>query len=66
MGDAQAAFNRALRRRPPKEQATIRQAELARLDDMAKRVRDNKELTADAVSRKLKAVDRLRTLLLAP
>ena len=66
VSEAQAGFNRALRRRTPKEQASIREAELGRLDDMAQRVRDNKELTADAVARKLKAVERLRTLLLAP
>ena len=64
--EATAAFNRALRRRPPKEQESLRQAELARLDGMAERVRENKELTADDVARRLGTVDRLRSRLLAP
>jgi AraC-like DNA-binding protein len=64
--EAPAAFNRALRRRPPKEQAAVRDAELARLDSMAQRVRENKELTAADAARRLGVVDRLRARLLAP
>lgn len=45
--EAPAAFNGALRRRPPKEQDVLRKAELARRDEMAQRVRDNKELSAE-------------------
>jgi hypothetical protein len=66
VGEVPAAFNRALRRRPPKEQAALRKAELARLEAMAQRVRENKDLTAADAARKLGVVDRLRTRLLAP
>ena len=61
-----AAFNRALRRRPPQEQEALRRAELARLDAMTQRVRENKELTAEDAARKLDTVGRLRARLLAP
>lgn len=65
-GQVPAAFNRALRRRPPQEQEVLRQAESARLDAMAQRVRENKELSAEDAARKLDIVDQLRTRLLAP
>jgi hypothetical protein len=64
--EAPVAFNRALRRRPPREQEALRKAELIRLDALAQRVRENKELTAADAARRLKAVERLRTRLSAP
>jgi hypothetical protein len=64
--EASVAFNRALRRRSSKEQEVLRKAELGRLDEMARRVRENNELTPDDTERRLEAVDRLRARLLAP
>lgn len=66
LSEAPKAFNRALRRRSAAEQDTLTQAETARLDDLELKVRSDKALSADDSQKKLKAVDRLRTLSLAP
>lgn len=63
--EAHEAFQRALRRRPIREQSTLRVEELRRLDLLARRIETNPNLTADALARKLRALDRLRDRLLA-
>jgi transcriptional regulator len=64
--EAPTAFNRALRRRTKKEQAALGKAEIARLDQLEKTVRADADLGDVETARKLKAVDRLRSLTLAP
>jgi len=63
--DALAAFNRGIRSRPAKELATLRKAELKRLDTLAKRVKARAELGADDIAVRLKRVERIRVELLA-
>jgi hypothetical protein len=63
--DAVLAFNRALRRRPPDEQDGLRRAEVARLDRWELRIRDDEQLDEATTERKLRAIARLRTRLLA-
>ncbi len=65
VSEANAAFNRALRRRPVEEQAVIRAAEESRLDSLADAVRGKEELAQGDVDRRLRAIDRLRAALLA-
>ena len=62
---ANDAFNRALRRKPPGERESLRRQELARLDTMAEGVRASQELGPDDVARRLRIVERLRARLLA-
>jgi hypothetical protein len=62
---ANEAFNRALRRRPPKQRKKLRDEELVRLDAMADGVRSRPQLEPDDIARRLRGVERLRTLLLA-
>ena len=62
--EAPTAFNRALRRRPKKDQAALGKAETARLDQLEKTVRADADLGDVETARKLKAVDRLRSLTL--
>jgi len=62
---AHAAFNRALRRKPKGEQESVREAELSRLDDVATHIRADEKLTHQEVARRLRAVDRLKAVLLA-
>lgn len=66
VSDAPIAFNRAMRRRPADQQAKLGKAELVRLDELEKRVRADSELTEDTAARRLKAVEKLRTLTQAP
>ena len=63
--EANAAFNRALRRRPVDEQAVIRAAEQSRLDSLADAVRRKEELVEGDVEKRLRAIDRLRAALVA-
>jgi hypothetical protein len=64
--DALTAFHRGIRSRPAAELAKLRDAELERLDALAKRVRARTaELGADDIARRLKRVDRMRAELLA-
>ena len=63
--DANEAFNRALRRRPSEEQATIREEENRRLDRLARAVSAGESRTAEDIAKRLRAVERLRTRLMA-
>jgi hypothetical protein len=62
---ANEAFNRALRRKPPVEQDSLRRQESARLDVMADGLRASHRLEAGEIAQRLRAVDRLRAMLLA-
>jgi len=62
---ANDAFNRALRRKSAGEQESLRRQELARLNILAEDVRASKQLGPDDVVRRLRAVKRLRAMLLA-
>lgn len=62
--DANEAFNRALRRRPPEEQATIRSEENGRLDRLARAVRADTNGSEEVVDKRLKAIERLRARLM--
>ncbi len=59
--EANEAFNRALRRRPPDEQAAIRSEENRRLDRLADAVRADSARSTDEVDKRLRAIERLRT-----
>jgi hypothetical protein len=63
--DANAAFNRALRRRPPAEQESLRSHEIARLDALAERVRRRNDLDEAEVARRIRSLDRLKKALLS-
>ncbi len=63
--DANAAFNRGLRRRPVEEQAAVRTEEEGRLNALAESVRGNGKLSAEDIERRLRAIARLRTALMA-
>ena len=63
--EANEAFNRALRRRPLEEQATIRAAENARLDRLQRAVTADEKRTREDIDRRLRAVERLRTRLMS-
>jgi hypothetical protein len=63
---ANAAFNRALRRRPPAEQETLRSREAARLDALGERVRRREDLSEEEVARRLRGLQRLRKTLFVP
>ena len=62
--EANRAFNRALRRRPEDERATIRSKENERLDRLAKAVRSDASLTPAAVDVRLGTIERLRARLM--
>ena len=61
--EAQRAFQRAVRRLPPREQAEIRQQESLRLDRLAQKVIADTDKAPEEKSRRLAAVERLRALL---
>ena len=61
--DANEAFHRALDRRPPAEQVTMRAQERARLERMAESVRSRDGLSSDDVDRRLRAIERLQARL---
>ena len=63
--DANEAFNRALRRRPPEEQETIRAEESSRLDRLAGAVKADATRSKEDVDKRMRAVERLRTRLMA-
>jgi len=63
--DANAAFNRALRRHPPEEQAVLRRGELERLDALGERVRSREGISEEDSAHKLRGIERLRQELLA-
>ena len=63
--EANEAFNRALRRRPLEEQATIRAAENARLDRLQRAVTSDEDRTQEDMDRRLRAIERLRTRLMS-
>jgi hypothetical protein len=60
---ANAAFNRALRRRPPNEQASLRSREMARLDALGERLRRREGVSEEELARQLHGVKRLRKTL---
>jgi hypothetical protein len=61
--DANAAFNRALRRRPANEQAALRSREMARLDALGERLRKREDVSEEELARQLRGVKRLRKTL---
>jgi len=62
--DAWLAFNRALRRHTPNEQANLRREEMARLQLLTDAVQARKDLTPEEQTRRLKSVERMRVRLL--
>ena len=64
--EAYDAFQFAFRCRPVVEQAELRDQELCRLDEFAKRLGDLPDLNEEQLARKLEGVERLRELLLRP
>jgi hypothetical protein len=62
-GDARRAFQRALRRLPPSEQAEVRQQEGLRLDQLAVKVTADTDMPMEDKTRRLAAIERLRGLL---
>ena len=61
---ANAAFNRALRRLPTAEQASVRSHEMARLDALGDRVRQRTDLDEVELARRMRSLERLRKRLL--
>jgi hypothetical protein len=61
--DAVQAYKRALLRKTPEEQATLRAAERKRFDTMAKNVRDDAALSKADAAERLARIDRLRAAL---
>jgi uncharacterized membrane protein len=62
---AREGFNRALRRKPEAVRANIRQQEMARIDAMADVFRSSENLNSKEIAQRLRALDRLREMLLA-
>jgi hypothetical protein len=65
VAQANAAFNRALRRLPAGEQEASRGREMARLDALGERLRHRDDLDEAEKARRRKALERLRTALTA-
>lgn len=63
--DANEAFNRALRRRPPEEQAAIRSEENDRLDRLRAAVKADTNRSKEEIAKRVRAVDRLRARLMS-
>lgn len=61
--EANEAFNRALRRRPPEEQATIRSGENRRLDRLANAIKADESRSEQEVEKRMRAIERLRSRL---
>jgi hypothetical protein len=61
---ANAAFNRALRRLPTEEQESVRGREMARLDALGDRVRQRTDLDEVELARRMRSLERLRRRLL--
>ena len=62
---ANAAFNRALRRLPADQQETLRNHEMARLDALGERIRQRDDLDEAERARRARSLDRLRRSLSA-
>jgi len=62
---ANAAFNRALRRQPAAEQESVRSHEMARLDALGERLRTREDLNEVEVARRMRNLERLKKTLLA-
>lgn len=62
---ANAAFNRALRRLSASEQESVRTHEMARLDALGERVRQRNDLDEVEMARRMRSLDRLRKTLLS-
>ena len=63
-GDANEAFNRALRRRPPEEQSEIRSEENRRLDRLANAIKADESRSEEDVAKRMRAIERLRSRLM--
>lgn len=63
--DANDAFNRALRLRPPEERASIRAEENRRLDRLAGAIKADANRSKEDVDKRIRAIERLRTRLMA-
>ncbi len=61
--EANAAFNRALRRHTPDEQALLRSREMARLDSLSERIRKREDVSEEELARLLPRIQRLRKML---
>jgi hypothetical protein len=62
---AREGFNRALRRKPEAVRANIRQQEMARIDAMADVFRSSENLDSKEVAQRLRALDRLKDMLMS-
>ena len=62
--DAHDAFHRALRRRPPAEQAVLRDQEVVRLDTLSRRLQGRPHLTDENLAAQLRVVGRIRDQLI--
>ena len=61
---ANEAFLRALRRQPPAQRSNLREAEAARLEALATKIRAREDLSPTQVQKRLRAVERLRQTLM--
>lgn len=62
--DALFAFNRALRRHSPAEQADLRRDEMARLQSITDSIQARTDLTPEEQASRLQSVERMRARLL--
>jgi len=62
--DAWFAFNRALRRHAPQEQADLRRAEVGRLQLLTDAVGAREDLTPEEQTRRLESIERMRVKIL--
>lgn len=62
---ANAAFNRALRRQPEAEQESVRNHEMVRLDDLAERLRQRPDLDEVQLARRMRNLEQLRRTVLS-
>ncbi len=61
--EANATFNRALRRHTPGYQATLRSREMARLDSLTERLRNREGMSEEVLAGLLVEIERLRKAL---
>jgi len=61
--EANAGFNRALRRHTPGYQITLRNREMARLDTLTERLRSREDVSDEELARLLPGIQRLRKTL---
>jgi len=61
--EANAAFNRALRRHSAGYQVTLRSREMARLDTLTERLREREDVSEEELARLLPGIQRLRKTL---